>query len=270
MRKLKKLKNLKLTDFEKRQLFTRVQSSIKKLPDSGDVNLRYPVPSPFFRFAFLPHTAFMKVGVLALLILTLSGATAYASLGSLPGDLLYGVKVNVVEKVSKLAALSPESRARAETEHIERRIAEFEILAGKGKLTEARTRVIEENIDERLKDFDRSVLDIKEKSGNDKKQTREEKDLDSKLEKHAENIIKIREGRSPDKRALEAVLERVEARRDEREKERKERGEDDNDEERNEDEEDFENETREAGDSGDSDEEDRHEDREIDIGLPII
>jgi len=250
MRRLKKLKNLKLTDIEKRELFARVERSIKKLPDSGEVRFEYPVPSPFFRFAFLSHTAFMKAGVLALLIISLSGATAYASLDSLPGDLLYGVKVNVVEKVSKLVAFSPESRARAETAQIERRIGEFEALAEKGKLTEVHTRVIEKNIDERLKNFDRNVLDIKEKAGNENKRTREEKDLDSRLENHVENIVKIREERSPDKRALEAVLERVEARRDERRREREEH--------------------EEKEGNADRDEEDGDEDRESDIDLPII
>ena len=221
MKRLKRLKNLKLTDSEKKELFARVQNSIQKLPDSGDAHFEYPVPSPFYRFAFFPHTAFMKAGVLALLVLTLSGGAAYAALGALPGDLLYGVKINVVEKVSKVTSFTPESRARAETARIERRIAEFEMLAEKGELTEEHTRVIEKNIDERLKDFDRNVSDIRQKTGNKGQRTREENDLDSRLEKHAENIVKIREEKSRDKRALEAVLERVEARREEKEKEGK-------------------------------------------------
>jgi hypothetical protein len=215
MNKLKKLKNLKLTDREKRELFARVKSSINKLPDSGEAHFEYPVPSPFYRYAFFPHTAFMKAGVLALLVLSFSGATAYASLGSLPGDLLYGVKINVVEKVSKIAAFTPEGRARVETVRIERRIAEFEALAEKGELTEEHTKVIEKNIDQRLKNFDRNVSVLKERTGKDKERIHEEKELDEKLERHAEKIFRIREEKTKDKHALEAVLQRVEARREE-------------------------------------------------------
>jgi hypothetical protein len=219
MRKLKKLKNLKLTDSEKKELFLRVQSSIRKLPDSAEANFEYPVPSPFYRFAFFPRSTFVKAGVLALLVLSLSSGAAYASLGALPGDLLYGIKVNVVEKISKITALTPESRARAETMQIERRINEFEKLAEKGELTEERTKIIEKNIDERLRDFDRNVSDIRQKPGKADKRTLEEEDLDSRLEKHAENIVKIREEKAPNKRALETIIRRVETQREEKQKE---------------------------------------------------
>ncbi|MFA6256890.1 MAG: DUF5667 domain-containing protein [Candidatus Paceibacterota bacterium] len=210
MKELKILKKSKLTESEKKELFSRVKKSVETL-SGGDVkDLNYPIPSPFYRFTFMSHSTYMKAGVLALLILSLSGATAYASLGSLPGDMLYGVKVNVVEKVSKIAARSPESRARQESTQIERRVDEFEKLAEKGELTEAKTQVIEKHIEERLKDFDRNVTTIKERKGKNIEKIREEEDLEERLEKHAERILKIREeDESSGEEALESVIRRT-------------------------------------------------------------
>ena len=87
--------------------------------------------------AALPRPAFAFVTALAMLAAT-SGATVYAAEGTLPGDFLYPVKVNMTEPA--VSALAPKGEARAawQMQLAERRITEAAILANEGRLS-ART-----------------------------------------------------------------------------------------------------------------------------------
>jgi len=207
MNEFKKLKRIKLSDYEKRSLFNRVLNSIKK--DREDVRLHYPVLSPFFRFSFLLENKRVPVFVVSIFAVFLISTTVFASMNTLPGDLLYAVKTNVVEKISDFAYITPESQAENNLKKIEKRIDEFEKLAEKGKLTEENTKKLEKNIDKNFIDFDHNVGKIKKDTEENK--NRLEKTLESRLQKHTEEIKKIREEkRVPNERALQSVLERAE------------------------------------------------------------
>jgi hypothetical protein len=214
IKELKNLKKIKLSDLEKKNLFTRISNSIQK--EDAKIKFNYPVPSPFFRFSFIFESRYVKVGVMAVFILFLSSATTFASLDTLPGDLLYGIKTSVVEKIPSLFYISPESRAKDNSKKIEKRIDEFEKLAEKGRLTEENTKKIEKNINKNLGDFDQNIREIKERAIGKEDKNYLEKDLESRLEKRTEKIKKIREDEKvSDKRALQSVLERVDSGREE-------------------------------------------------------
>ncbi|HEY4513098.1 MAG TPA: hypothetical protein VJH06_01110 [Candidatus Paceibacterota bacterium] len=203
MNEFKKLKNIKLSDSEKKNLFARISN---KISEGGETKLRYPEPSPFFRFSFLVQSKHMQMAAFSVFILLGAGATTFASINTLPGDLLYGVKTQVVEKIPTIFHLSPESRAKDSSEKIEKRIDEFEKLAEKGRLTEKNTKKIEKEIKKNFGDFDKNIEKTKEK----KEKTRLEEELGDSLERHSEKIKKIRENdETSDRRALESVLERV-------------------------------------------------------------
>lgn len=55
---------------------------------------------------------------------------------SLPGDVLYPVKVNVTEEIRSSLAVSPYAKVEWETRRLERRIAEARLLASEGRLTQ--------------------------------------------------------------------------------------------------------------------------------------
>lgn len=220
MKEFKKLKEITLSDSEKRSLFERISTSIKK--ESSDTKLKYSTPSPFFRFSFLLESRYVKVGILAGLILSLTSATAFASLDTLPGDLLYGVKTNVVEKIPAVFHRSAESKAKDNSRKIERRVDEFEKLAEKGRLNKKNTKKLEKDIQKNLGDFDENIREIKNKKAELRKENYEkeflETELESKLQRHSEKIEKIREQIKKEensyesdstKDALESVLERA-------------------------------------------------------------
>jgi len=106
-------KQFRLTSIEKNSLRMHIARYMHTHPKG--------IPSPFvFRYAMA--TAF------ALILVTLSGGTlTFASLGSLPGDTLYGVK-RASESIQKIALVRPEQKAAYELTLIEKRFDEVNQL----------------------------------------------------------------------------------------------------------------------------------------------
>lgn len=76
----------------------------------------------------------LALGVFLLLIV--GGATTFAASGSLPGDPLYLLKVNVIEPIKGFAvARSPEEKAKWQVSLAEERVREVEQLATKERMT---------------------------------------------------------------------------------------------------------------------------------------
>ncbi|MEK7672285.1 MAG: DUF5667 domain-containing protein [Patescibacteria group bacterium] len=69
------------------------------------------------------------------LLLLVTGGTSLAAEYSVPGDLLYPVKIHVNEEVRSALAFSEESKAYIALDRAEERLEEAEVLAVKGKLT---------------------------------------------------------------------------------------------------------------------------------------
>lgn len=71
----------------------------------------------------------------ALLVVLVGGGASFAAEGTVPGDVLYPVKVRLNEEVRSVLAFSDENRATWETELVRRRLEEVSRLAALGKLT---------------------------------------------------------------------------------------------------------------------------------------
>jgi hypothetical protein len=74
--------------------------------------------------------------IILALVLAVSGGTAFAAEGSLPGDALYPVKVGINEQVRAGLAFSAEAKAEVQADLAERRLSEAERLAARGSLSE--------------------------------------------------------------------------------------------------------------------------------------
>ncbi|MFA6520300.1 MAG: DUF5667 domain-containing protein [Candidatus Paceibacterota bacterium] len=215
MHELKKLKDIKLSDLEKKELFKRISNTILK--KDSDTKLSYSIPSPFFSFSI--RSSFLKVGFSAIFLLSITSATAFASLDALPGDVLYGVKTNFVEKIPNFIYFTPESRAEYSFKKIENRVDEFERLSAKGKLTKEKTERIEKDLNKNFNDFDENIRQIRERAKDNNNINRLEGELEVSLEQHSEKIKKIREKeREENKQALESVIERVRNRKENKQK----------------------------------------------------
>lgn len=89
----------------------------------------------FFASLFSMHSKRKYIPTAIVLGLLLSGTASYAAEGSMPGDLLYPVKVGINEKVGSVLAMSAESKAILEAKFAERRLSEATNLAVENKLT---------------------------------------------------------------------------------------------------------------------------------------
>jgi hypothetical protein len=110
---------------------------IRRLLHGGrGLEARQPVRTlqPGFGFRFAP--------ALAMLLLFSAVGASYAAEGTVPGQLLYPVKVHVTEPAREALALTPEAKVAWETERLKRRIEEAQILAVRGELTEAHSEML--------------------------------------------------------------------------------------------------------------------------------
>lgn len=83
---------------------------------------------------FIGNLTLSRITVCAVLFLSLLvSGTSYAAEGSLPGDFLYPIKVNMNEEVRGLFVFSVNARAGWEVARVERRLEEAEHLAVRGK-----------------------------------------------------------------------------------------------------------------------------------------
>lgn len=117
-------KQVSLTSDEKSAGRTMLQSFMAMRP----IRIRKSV-----RF-FGKHAA---VAATTLSLLLSAAGASYAAEGTVPGDALYAVKVNVNEEVRAALLASAKDKADWEAERAERRLSEVEALAARGKLKAA-------------------------------------------------------------------------------------------------------------------------------------
>ena len=142
----KSLLKKSLSSDKKSRMLSQIYT--KSTPDIG------VVPSPFSTyFSLLQKRSFVA---LAGAVLMFSG-TVYASANSLPGDFLYGVKVDVIEPLNLALKFSEESKQKYKVLLLEKRIAEIEILKQRGVLSESSQKESHKAADKNIKNIQQGV-----------------------------------------------------------------------------------------------------------------
>ncbi len=118
----------------------------------------------FERSVYNPSLQF-AAATLAILLVGGTG-TAFAAQGALPGDALYGVKVNIEEPILGAFATSPEAQANWSAELASRRLSEAEQLAVLNKLTPERATTVSSGFDQAAETFDASVAQLSTSTSN--------------------------------------------------------------------------------------------------------
>ncbi|MFZ2621064.1 MAG: hypothetical protein WAX85_01000 [Minisyncoccia bacterium] len=160
---IEEIKNIGVNPHEKEVLFSKLMAIIQS---GSPFMVKSPVKSPWaysFSSVFYSHSKVFSYSVLAVLLFVGGGSGLItASNSSLPGELLYPIKVNVSEPLQGVATLDPISKADWSIEKIQRRFDEAEILAVQGRLdstinTEIQKRIESETV--AFGDADSPVLD---------------------------------------------------------------------------------------------------------------
>lgn len=98
--------------------------------------------------------------ILALIILLGGGTTSLLANNSLPGDVLYPIKINVNEKVESMLAVTEKGDAEVDASQASRRLKEAEALAAKGKLDKKLNEKIKDSFTKEISSLDAHIVSL--------------------------------------------------------------------------------------------------------------
>jgi hypothetical protein len=129
---IKSAREVRPTDETVVRMRERLVVHMRSSPTPSRYEHLFGIPTPFAAYLARPATASML-----LMLVVLSGVTASATTGALPGDTLYPLKVNLMEPMRGFFAFSREDKATWQAALTDTRLREVEQLAVKRKLTPA-------------------------------------------------------------------------------------------------------------------------------------
>ncbi len=154
----KKAKEVKMTPQEKNAMYLRVSQHINTYKYQKSY-----VPSPYLQNikSVWNFQGFAKVTASALIVLLVgAGSLTYASEQTLPGDLLYPIKIHVKEEIEISLAPTTVKKVNIQKERIEKRIEEVKELQKTGELTEKQTETIKEAFVDQAKELNESFDEL--------------------------------------------------------------------------------------------------------------
>ncbi len=152
--------------------------------------------SPYIKNIFISTFTFFKQRQLVALALAIvlvfcgAGGTAYASSNSLPGDLLYPVKINIYEKLETAFARGTEAKTRVSVKHAVTRIDEVEKLAVEGRIDKSDEQSVNAGVALQSKEVQDNILKLKVE-GNIDAAIRISSDFENSLNDHKKNLENI-------------------------------------------------------------------------------
>src|SRR3989344_8256453 len=166
-------------------------------------------PSPYVVFSF----SLRSMVALSLVFVVLVGSgTVYAAQGTVPGDVLYTVKVSVTEPVRAALAFSDEAKIEFHAEVAEERLEEAETLASEGRLTAAVVVQLETSLESHVQEVEVLALKIEEEHPDTAAEVGAE--LDASLSTHGSILASLGEDSDDDdtKQSSRALARNVQGR----------------------------------------------------------
>jgi len=121
--------------------------------------------------------------IAAPVLVILGAGVVYAAEGSLPGDLLYGLKTNVIERVQTSLAFSAEDKANLNAQFAVKRLVEAEAVSKKHNLDPSKKLELSKDFAQKKDDLLKEIQTLK----NENKSTEADKiynDFSSRLQEH--------------------------------------------------------------------------------------
>lgn len=176
--------DIRMTDQEKSAMKAQIFGVPSDIPAQ---------PSTYFayNFQFLHSRVFIPLS-LVLVVLVGGTGTAAAAHGSLPGDLLYPVKLSINEGVELALATTPVAKAEVSAKLAERRVEEAETLASRGELNAEVGQEIAANFEEHAETAASLAADIETEDPDAATNLRAK--LDSSLVAHGAILAMLTQG----------------------------------------------------------------------------
>ncbi|HEV7702432.1 MAG TPA: DUF5667 domain-containing protein [Candidatus Paceibacterota bacterium] len=149
---IEEVRRLKMTSLENARVLEGILSSE---PPSGK-SIQSPYGFYSFRLIFNKKYFIYSGSAICLVVILFSGAI-FASAGSLPGSILYPLKVKVVEPARGAFITSPIAKVEYENDLATKRLVEAEILAYDGKLDTSTEEEINSLLENHTAAFNKAV-----------------------------------------------------------------------------------------------------------------
>jgi len=161
-----KIKEEKLTPDEKAKMLSVLKDFVKKTPIEIS-SVKKTIKSPFYLpiFNTIKQRKF-AIPTAFLLIFILTTSTTFGAMNSLPGDILYPVKI-FNENVKSAVAVGAKAKARVSTEQAISRLEEAERLAKRGNLTPEKAEEIKIKFEEHSDEIKKNIEDLKKEGNSD-------------------------------------------------------------------------------------------------------
>ncbi len=180
-----------LSHDEKKQGAIDFKNFMEKNPNRG-VSMVSPYIKNLFisTFKFVKQRQLVAIALAVILVLGGSSGTAYAAVNSLPGDLLYPIKININEKLESVLARGTEAKARVAVKHAINRIEEVEKLAVAGKLEKSSEGSVSATLALQSKVVQENILKLKTE-GNVEAAIVISSDFENSLNDHKKNLANL-------------------------------------------------------------------------------
>ena len=183
-----------------------IESVIKSFPsrDMDDVDLyRTSIFSGFFGVKLNAAS----LAVLLVIFILAGGGVAMAAEKSLPGDLLYPIKIHINESAKSLTAVSPEAKGKFEVEKLEQRLQEAEILSNRGELNPESRAILEKRLDVEINNAKSRISNLEADS-----KIEAATDISSRLEislQAHEKVLTFISGESAKNEEIKPLIEKI-------------------------------------------------------------
>lgn len=117
------------TNFHTKSREVRLLASEKAMLRARVLGAPEPIASPFQALFLVP--ALRGVAIAMGLVIMVSGPLAYGAQQSLPGDPLYGLEVDIVEKIEASLRFTPEAKQEYHAERLAERLSELRTVEGR-------------------------------------------------------------------------------------------------------------------------------------------
>lgn len=185
------VKKIKLSSGEKDVMFSRIDLYTKENP------IKETRAQPNVWYNFFGQVGSVKgyryvYSIVAALVFVFTGVgVTNAAEKSLPGDVLYPVKINVNEKVKSAVAFTPKAKAKVEEEKVIRRLDEVEALVKKGEFKNGKRDQLEKEVEKSVKVLNNKADRKGDEDGEVENDDSNDEDFENKLNTRFEKIKKV-------------------------------------------------------------------------------
>jgi len=182
-----KIKKETLKPDEKMKVLSALQDFVDKNP-AGSVESPLYIPSPWL--SFVRQKIFIIPALVVIVVLSLTGGTVLAAKNSLPGNILYPVKL-LNEKVQSLTAVGPKAQAQVHATQAISRLQEVEqMVSSNVPISTTTKQEIQNRFGTQAQAVTTSVEQLRN-SGQPEEAAKIQSDFKSSIAKHQEAIIEL-------------------------------------------------------------------------------